>query len=272
MRADFAFVLLTPDDVIRRANKQYAQARPNVVFELGWFYGRLGREKVCLLCKEGAEIHSDLHGISRIDFTKSINEKLGEIDRELVSGGMLTNEKIKSLRDDVFIKYDNQRIISKDDGKKQYFVRGGKTHYLDLGAAKVFDDEKIFPNPTPVDLSEMELLLKEKGSHLNGSLTCNLLEIPAPTTDTRAVPGIQFETALSKQNIEAIIQLLNRANAPLTEKELADWAPPHDITSTTIWCNEGVRLGLLSRPQGADPVRSSLNDVGRNYAKNRSLE
>ena len=270
-RADFAFVLITPDDVIHRADKQYAQARPNVVFELGWFYGRLGRKKVCILCKEGAEIHSDLHGISRIDFTRFINEKLNEIERELVSGEMLTAEKVKSLKDDVLIKYDNQRIISKEDGKKQYFVRDGKVHYLDLEAAKVFDDEKIFPNPNPVDLSEIELLLKERGADLDESLTYKLLGISDRTT-SRAVSPIQFETSLSKPNIEAIIQLLVRANAPLTEKELADRAPPHDITSTTSWCNEGVRLGFLARSQGTDLVRIFLTDPGRKYAKSRFLE
>lgn len=38
--AAFVFVLLTSDDIIRKNEDEYSQARPNVIFELGWFYGR----------------------------------------------------------------------------------------------------------------------------------------------------------------------------------------------------------------------------------------
>jgi len=88
-RAAFAFVLLTPDDVIKKKDMEYGQARPNVIFELGWFYGRLSRSKVCILFKEGTKIHSDLDGISRIEFRESVAEKIDEIERELVSGKIL---------------------------------------------------------------------------------------------------------------------------------------------------------------------------------------
>lgn len=88
-KAAFAFVLLTPDDIIRKSDREYGQARPNVTFELGWFYGKLGRKKVCILFKRGTEIHSDLNGVSRIEFTEAVNEKVEEIERELVAGGLL---------------------------------------------------------------------------------------------------------------------------------------------------------------------------------------
>lgn len=88
-RAAFAFVLLTPDDVILKSETEYSQARPNVIFELGWFYGRLGRDKVCILFKQGTKIHSDLDGVSRIEFNESINEKVAEIEKELIAGQML---------------------------------------------------------------------------------------------------------------------------------------------------------------------------------------
>lgn len=89
-RASFAFVLLTPDDVIQKNEEEYSQARPNVIFELGWFYGRLGREKVCILFKKGTKIHSDLDGVSRIEFKDSIAEVTNEIETELIEAGLLT--------------------------------------------------------------------------------------------------------------------------------------------------------------------------------------
>ena len=53
-----------------------------VSVELGWFYGRLGRQRVW---KRGTQIHSDLDGISRLEFTDSVEEKRDEIERELVA-------------------------------------------------------------------------------------------------------------------------------------------------------------------------------------------
>jgi len=66
----FAVVLLTPDDTcIAKAdmNKPKPRARPrarqNVVFELGFFVGRLGRQRVCALLKGDVEIPSDFAGV-----------------------------------------------------------------------------------------------------------------------------------------------------------------------------------------------------------------
>jgi len=88
--AVFAIALMTPDDVVAVDGQEYGQARPNVVFELGWFYGRLGRSRVCILLKEGSSIHSDLNGISRIDFQESVTETLDQLERELQEAGVLT--------------------------------------------------------------------------------------------------------------------------------------------------------------------------------------
>ena len=63
--AGFAIVLLTPDDVGRskdETNDKY-RARQNVILELGYFLCGLGRERVCVLYKEGVELPSDIHGI-----------------------------------------------------------------------------------------------------------------------------------------------------------------------------------------------------------------
>lgn len=89
--AGFAFILMTPDDLVEIPGKkeQYAQARPNVIFELGWFHGKLGRDRVCIVFKKGTKIHSDLDGVSRIEFTDSIEEKVIEIERELRAAGLI---------------------------------------------------------------------------------------------------------------------------------------------------------------------------------------
>ena len=63
----FAVVLLTPDDegALRgEEGGRSPRARQNVIFELGFFIGRLGRERVCALTKGGSmEIPSDYAGV-----------------------------------------------------------------------------------------------------------------------------------------------------------------------------------------------------------------
>jgi predicted nucleotide-binding protein len=88
-KAVYAFALLTPDDIVVNEGQKYVQAHPNVIFELGWFYGKLGRNHVCILMKRGTKIHSDLDGISRIEFDESVEDKVLKIRRELKSAGLV---------------------------------------------------------------------------------------------------------------------------------------------------------------------------------------
>ncbi len=68
----FAVVLMTPDDVGGAVGKdQDARARQNVLFELGFFSGKLGRGRACLLRKGDVEIPSDLFGVLYIDMDEA---------------------------------------------------------------------------------------------------------------------------------------------------------------------------------------------------------
>lgn len=91
-QCSYAFALFTPDDIVTgKDGKQYFQMRPNVIFELGWFYAHLGRSRVCILeqASEKSEIFSDLQGVMRIQFNKNIDECFLEIQRELQSIGII---------------------------------------------------------------------------------------------------------------------------------------------------------------------------------------
>lgn len=60
----FAIVLLTPDDIGGVSETDLApRARQNVILELGYFLGRLGRDKVCALKLGELEVPSDYHGV-----------------------------------------------------------------------------------------------------------------------------------------------------------------------------------------------------------------
>lgn len=87
--AAFAFALFTPDDKVGEQEGEYQQPRPNVFFELGWLYGKIGRDNVCIIRKDGAKVPSDLEGIARIDFKEYVNEKIEEIETELKEVGLI---------------------------------------------------------------------------------------------------------------------------------------------------------------------------------------
>ena len=64
--AGFAVALLTADDLganRESPKKTYPRARQNVIFEFGYFMGRLGRKRVCALVDESVERPSDLDGL-----------------------------------------------------------------------------------------------------------------------------------------------------------------------------------------------------------------
>jgi hypothetical protein len=63
-RFDFAALVLTPDDLATIRGHERAIPRDNVVFELGLFMGRLGRERAFAVCDSSLPVWSDLAGIS----------------------------------------------------------------------------------------------------------------------------------------------------------------------------------------------------------------
>ena len=84
---DLVFVLLTPDDTVLSSRDDYQsrRARQNVVFEMGYFFGRLGRKtgRVILLSQGEVELPSDIHGMVAIDISQGIAAAGEAICREI---------------------------------------------------------------------------------------------------------------------------------------------------------------------------------------------
>ena len=87
--AAYAVVLLTPDDRsgARDQDHQLARARQNVIFELGFFFGRLGRNRVAVLLAPGVEQPSDIAGLVYIAVDNGGSWKYA-LARELEAGGI----------------------------------------------------------------------------------------------------------------------------------------------------------------------------------------
>ena len=58
---NFAVILLTADDKV--GNVESCRARQNVIFEMGYFMGKLGRSHVMCLLQEGVEKPGDIDGV-----------------------------------------------------------------------------------------------------------------------------------------------------------------------------------------------------------------
>jgi predicted nucleotide-binding protein len=83
----FAVILLTPDDEgSARGKDLQPRARQNVILELGYFIGRLGRDRVCALRSAGLEIPSDILGVIWTEYDKNGGWRTG-LAKELQAAG-----------------------------------------------------------------------------------------------------------------------------------------------------------------------------------------
>jgi len=87
----FSVVLLTGDDRgaanAIKYEEQRLRARQNVILELGYFLGKLGRSRVCALYTAGVEIPSDYSGVLFIEFDAAGGWRL-QLAKELKAAGL----------------------------------------------------------------------------------------------------------------------------------------------------------------------------------------
>ena len=86
----FSIVLLTPDDLGKLASsteEPKPRARQNVIFELGFFIGVLGRSHVCALYDENVELPSDYRGVEYVKIDAEGAWKL-KLAKEMKEAGL----------------------------------------------------------------------------------------------------------------------------------------------------------------------------------------
>jgi len=85
---DYCIVIYSPDDIasLNSSNEIELRARQNVVFEHGYFLGKLGIPRVCIIITDTLTNPSDINGIGYIDF--KLNDWQNRIIREMKSAGL----------------------------------------------------------------------------------------------------------------------------------------------------------------------------------------
>ena len=95
--AAYVFILLTPDEIAytidqvkvpESERKKEFRARPNVIFEFGYFVAKLGRNRVCTLHKGDVTIPSDLSGFIYKQVNKDVEEIGFALIKELKAAGL----------------------------------------------------------------------------------------------------------------------------------------------------------------------------------------
>jgi predicted nucleotide-binding protein len=94
---NFAIVLLTPDDFgfakseaskLEKDRLIEVRARQNVIFEFGYFIGKLSRQNVCCIYKHGVTLPSDLNGFIYKEVNKTVEEVGLFLMKELKNAGL----------------------------------------------------------------------------------------------------------------------------------------------------------------------------------------
>lgn len=87
----FAVFILSPDDLLYRHDKsEVKRARQNVVLELGYFWGQLGRKlKFALLVDPTIEFPTDIQGIGWIEITPDLAQTKLKLRKELEEAGLI---------------------------------------------------------------------------------------------------------------------------------------------------------------------------------------
>lgn len=76
-KADFCVAIASADDIVRARDRQQAAPRDNVIFELGFFMSRIGRQRTLLLVPKGqnVKIPSDFKGITPIVYNDDTSDQ-----------------------------------------------------------------------------------------------------------------------------------------------------------------------------------------------------
>lgn len=180
---DYAIFIFSPDDLSVIRNKEEKIVRDNIVFELGLFIGKIGKERCYIVKPRGVDLHlpSDLLGLTTADYepnrsdgdlASALNFACTQIKKEISRLGLLIVSNVE--------KTNNQKIelVEKQLNNIDLKVLGILiTSYtesprgFELWAIKniLKKEDKYLVDISSIKLVRMGLIQKENDSDCNGN-------------------------------------------------------------------------------------------------------
>ncbi len=174
---DFAILVLSPDDVIKSRNREELSPRDNIIFEIGLFIGKLGKDRTFIVYDKsrGIKIPSDLFGISLSEFSSKINDNISlikccsKILRDIESKGTL--KKINETR----LTHSTprtRRLVGSWEGEfSQYSNTGILTNVVDCALTFGLEHTNLFGDGVLTILeNEKKINLKLENGFFDGTI------------------------------------------------------------------------------------------------------
>ena len=225
-KVDFGIFIFAADDLILRKDTKIKTVRDNVLFELGMFVAKLGKERNFIIMPndKGIEIASDLQGINILTYTEyeedEIYQALGpacdKINKEIVSIGVTTDHrKTTDEKQDLnfgeiyknFIgiqKHQKCLILSHCDDPEKYTLIGERAP----GATIMHELNKSNINAS----IELKVINNDKKPSLNNYKNIStffIIDSPYYNPNTKFIID-NYKTFLIGGNITNLIQPNNR--------------------------------------------------------------
>lgn len=121
---DFAVFILSPDDIVKMRDVNYKKTRDNSLFELGLFWGRLGRERVFFLHPDSItesdyKLPSDFTGLTTMAYKKredgnikaAVSKHCGIINEKIVKLGKLKKPEVELMEELERTKTETEAFI-----------------------------------------------------------------------------------------------------------------------------------------------------------------
>lgn len=184
---DFAIFVFAPDDVLRIRQRKFVAVRDNVVFELGLFMGKLGRDRTFIVVPKSSDLRipTDLAGITPGKFNPERND--GNLSAAL---GAFCNDVRLQIRTGKRISLKTRSAKTTKKGgrgapKESLFVNtafyGSGDHRVDVtsqlraavkdGKLHIYAGNQIAGDPTPNTPKELTVTYAtEKGGFVLGKV------------------------------------------------------------------------------------------------------
>lgn len=171
--ADFGLFVFAPDDVVNIRGAEKVTVRDNVVFELGLFIGRLGRERNFIVLPKSA--HTDFHlptdliGITPGHYDanrqdKNIRAALGPVSTKISKA--ITKLGCRSTKNESTASQVDASIVNYSSGDKRAILEswmGNRPAALNAKLIVFADVDKELRLP----LGTTKMLIKQVASHWN---------------------------------------------------------------------------------------------------------